>query len=233
MIVVESKRRDLETLGKMYPDAIIADMTIEARNCLRRLSPLYQHGGIPIPNSGYITASCVEAIWEGLKVFEDEDVDTSLFVKKVPKELKRFSQRNGKLLGHRFGTNGLEILNHNDACRRILIPVYRWVLDYKVQDIILRLREASESKTLVLLDYNTKCDLHNFMEPLSYAYLVKAYAEGLPPYEDAYETITHHHLYVGRCAIPYETTERRVKEIKPYEMPQQLELPLDFKEHML
>ena len=232
MVIIESKQKNLESIKNEYPDAIIADVTIGAMNCLLRLSPLYPHGGIPIPNSGYETSSCVEAIWQGLKVFENEGVDTSLFQKEDPKELKRTSQKYGKLLGHRFGINGLEILNFADAQRRILIPTYRWVLDYKVQDIIISLRKASVTRTIVLLDYNTNRDFNNYEEPLSYAYLVKAYAEGLPPYEDVYETITHHYLYVGRRVIPYETTERRVKEIRPYEIPQQLELPLDFKENM-
>ena len=233
MIIVESKHKDLEVVRKKYPDAIIADITIEAKSCLCRLSPLYPHGGIPIPNSGYETASCVEAIWQGLKVFENEDIDTCLFRKEDSKELKRSSQEYGNLLGYRFGTSGLVILNYADAQRRILIPTYRWVLDYKVQDIIIRLRKASETKTIVLLDYNTNCDPQNYKKPLSCAYLVKAYAEGLPPYEDVYETITHHHLYVGRRVISYKTTERRIKEIKPYEMPQQLELSFDLKEDIL
>lgn len=220
MVVIESKQKDLESLKNKYPDAIIADVTIEVRSRLRRLSPLYPHGGIPIPNSGFETASCVEAIWQGLKVFENEDIDTSLFRKEEPKELIHSSQKYGKLLGHRFGINGLDILNYADAQRRILIPTYRWVLDYKVQDTIISLRKASETKTIVLLDYNTNCDSQEYKKPLSYAYLVKAYAEGLFPYKDVYETIIHHHLYVGRRVIPSETTERRVKEIKPYAMPQ-------------
>ena len=228
-IVIETKQQNEKNLREKYPDAIIADMTIEAKDSLRRLSPLYPHGGIPIPNSGYVTASCVETIWQGLKVFENEDVDKSRFIRGNPKDLKHSSKKCGRLLGHRYGINGLGILNYADAQRRILVPTYRWVLDYKVQDIITHLRKASETRTIVLLDYNTNCNFHNYEEPLSYAYLVKAYAEGLFPYEDAFETITHHYLYVGRHVISSKTTERRIKEIKPYEMPQQLELPLDFK----
>ena len=233
MIIIETKCQSLEYLQKKYPNTIIADITIEAKNNLRRLSPLYPHGEIPIPNSGYATANSIEAIWQGLKVFENEDVATNFFTKKNSKGFKRSLQNSGKLLGHRYGVNGLEILNYTDACRRILIPTYRWVLDYKVQDIIIRLRNASKTKTIVLLDYNTNFDIHNYEEPLSFAYLVKAYAEGLPPYEDVYETITHHHIYVGRHVISNITTERRAKVIKPYSIPQQLELPLDFKEDTL
>lgn len=50
--------------------------------------------------------------------------------------------------------------------------------------IIERLRKASETKTIVLLDYNTCCNVDDETKPLSHAYLVKAYAEGLYPFDD-------------------------------------------------
>ena len=41
----------------------------------QKLSPFYPHGGIPVPFSEGVTATCVEAVWQGLKVFESaEDV---------------------------------------------------------------------------------------------------------------------------------------------------------------
>ena len=57
-------------------------------------------------------------------------------------------------------------------------------------DIIHRLRQAhAAGKTIVLLDYDTNADVENATKPLSHAALVKAYAEGLYPYEDIQETI--------------------------------------------
>lgn len=229
MIVIESKIQSLEGLRMRYPNAIIADVTSEAKDALARLSPSFPHGEIPIPNSGWATAYSVEAIWQGLKVFENEDINKSIFARKNTVELKRNTSGLGKMIGHRYGMNGLEILKFSDAQKRIFIPCYRWVLDYKVQDIIKRLRKANETKAIVLLDYNTNCDLNNYREPISCAYLVKAYAEGLPPYEDVYETIVIHHTYTGRKVISWTTEERHVKAIPLYEMPQQLELPLDYK----
>ena len=228
MIIVESKKRSLESIRKEYPNAIIADVTSGAKDALVRLSPSFPHGGIPISNSDWATASSVEAIWQGLKVFENEDIDASFFTKNTIKGLKRNSPNLGKMIGHRICLGG-EILNYADARRRIFIPRYRWVLDYKVQDIIARLRKANETKTIVLLDYYTNCDLYNYKEPVSCAYLVKAYAEGLPPYEDFFETKIINHYYCGRRIISWTTEERRIKATPPYVMPQQLELPLDFK----
>jgi hypothetical protein len=58
------------------------------------------------------------------------------------------------------------------------------VLENKVANIIERLREASKTKTIVLLDYDTNSDVENPKKPLSHASLIKAYAERIYPYGD-------------------------------------------------
>lgn len=182
MIIIESKRKKPATIYKKYPDAILADVTSGAGNGLVKLSPFYPHGGIPVPFSEGYTATCVEAIWQGLKVFECSDVDTTLFTNNTMKGLKRTVRRFGKPLGHRKGVNGEELLGYIEARKQIYIPTYKWVLEHKVSDIIERLREASKTKTIVLLDYDTNADVENAKKPLSHASLIKAYAEGLYPY---------------------------------------------------
>lgn len=186
MIIVESKRKKLETIQKKYPGAIIADVTSTAKDSLVKLSPFYPHGGIPVPFSDGYTATCVEAIWQGLKVFENCDVDISLFKNDTMKGLKRTVRRFGKPLGHRKGVHGTELLSYLEARKQIYLPTYKWVLDNKVQHIIERLKSASDSgKTIVLLDYETNSDVNNPKKPLSHASLVKAYVEGLPPFAEA------------------------------------------------
>ena len=187
MIIVESKRRKAENILKEYPGAILADVTSHAKDGLVKLSPFYPHGGIPVPFSPGWTATCVEAIWQGLKVFEHAGVDTEMFKNDTMKNLKRTVRRFGKPLGHRRGVNGTELLGYIEARKEIYVPAYRWVLEHKVQKIIERLREASRTKTIVLLDYATNCDIDDGRKPLSHAYLIKAYAEGLYPYDDAIE----------------------------------------------
>ena len=179
MIVIESKRKRPATIYKKYPDAILADVTSSSPNGrLRKLSPFYPHGGIPVPFSEGYTAACVEAIWQGLKVFEGANVDTSLFQNDTMKNIKRTVRRFGKPLGHRKGVNGSELLGYIEARKQIYIPTYKWVLENKVAGIIERLREASKTKTIVLLDYDTNSDVENAKKPLSHASLIKAYAEG-------------------------------------------------------
>ena len=182
MIVIESKRKKPETILKKYPGAILADVTSSAKGKLVQLSPFFPHGGIPVPFSEGYTASCVEAIWQGLKVFEHNDVDVSLFANTTMKGLKRTVRKYGKPLGHRKGVHGTELLGYIEARKQIYIPTYRWVLEHKVTDIIARLREASKTKTIVLLDYDTNADVEDGSKPLSHASLIKAYAEGIYPY---------------------------------------------------
>ena len=182
MIIIESKRKKPATILKQYPDAILADVTSGAKDGLVKLSPFYPHYGIPVPFSEGYTATCVEAIWQGLKVFESCDVDVEMFKNDTMKNIKRTVRRFGKPLGHRKGVNGKELLGYIEARKQIYIPAYKWVLENKVANIIERLREASKTKTIVLLDYDTNADVENAKKPLSHASLIKAYVEGIYPY---------------------------------------------------
>lgn len=184
MTVIESKRRKRENILKKYPDAVIADVTSQATDGLVKLSPFYPHGGIPVPFSEGYTAMCVEGIWQGLKVFETMDVDVNMFANDTMKNIKRTVRRFGKPLGHRKGVKGTELLGYIEARKQIYLPAYKWVLENKVANIIERLREASKTETIVLLDYTTNCDIDNPKTPLSHAFLIKAYAEGLYPFGD-------------------------------------------------
>lgn len=182
MIIVESKRKKSENILKKYPGAILADVTSNAKDELVKLSPFYPHGGIPVPFTEGMTATCVEAIWQGLKVFEGADVDVSLFNNGTMKGLKRTVRRFGKPLGHRKGVYGKELLNYVEARKQIYIPTYQWVLENKLKDVIERLRETSKNKTIILLDYDTNADVENVKKPLSHASLIKAYIESTYPF---------------------------------------------------
>ena len=184
MIVVESIRCKAENILKKYPGAMIADVTSKAKDDLVRLSPFYPHGGIPVPFSEGWTAACVEAIWQGLKVFEHADIDVELFKNNTMKNIKRSSRQFGKPLGHRKGVHGTELLGYIEARKQIYVPTYRWVLENKVSNIIDRLKTDSLGRILVLLDYNTNCNIDDGRTPLSHAYLIKAYIEGLYPYKN-------------------------------------------------
>ena len=135
-----------------------------------------------------MTATCVEAIWQGLKVFEGTDVDVQMFQNDTMKNIKRTVRKFGKPLGHRKGVNGKELLGYIEARKQIYIPTYQWVLENKVPTIIERLKEASKTKTIILLDYDTNCDVDDPSKPLSDAFWIKAYVEGIYPYGDKQNT---------------------------------------------
>lgn len=184
MTIIESKRKRIENILRKYPDAVVVDVTSNSGDDMVKLSPFYPHGGIPVPFSEGVTAECVEGVWQGLKVFEGEDVDMATFRNRSMKNIKRSVRKHGKVLGHRKGVKGKEILDYVEAKHLIYIPTYKWMLQNKVADIVDQLREKAENQTVVLLDYNTCCDVDSPVKPLSHAYLVKAYIEGLYPYRN-------------------------------------------------
>lgn len=167
----------MNTLLKMYPNAKILDVTSKGDEPWVKVSPFYPHGGIPIPHSPNYFAVSVEGIWQGLKVFELEDIDKSKFEIKNMKGIKRTVRKFGKPLGHRKGVNGTELLDYLTARKEIYLRAYGWLLDNKANDTIQLLREEAEKQDLVLLDFDTNGDIENIRRPLSHAALVKRYLE--------------------------------------------------------
>jgi hypothetical protein len=181
MLYIDNKKKSAATLQKLYPNAKIVDVTSRATDALVQLSPFYPHGGIPIPFSEGQTAASVEGIWQGLKVFETADIDPFMFENTTMRNIKRTVRKFGTPLGHRKGVHGTELLGYIAARIEIYLPAYLWVLENKVQHIIARLCTAAETEDIVLLDYETNCDVLNPKKPLSHAYLVKAFVENAFP----------------------------------------------------
>ena len=190
MIYIVNKKTKLETIAKKYPKAIICDVTSKAIDSLVKLSPFYPHGGIPIPFSEGRKAMCVEGIWQGLKVFENADIDEAMFLNDKMKDIKRTVRKYGKPLGHRKGVKGKELLPYIAARIEIFLPSYLWVLENKVSHIMEKLKAKAKEQDIVLLDYTTNCNVLNPKTPLSHAYLVKAYAEdNYPKAADLYKAL--------------------------------------------
>ncbi len=181
MIIIESKKKSIESLKAKYPDAMIIDVTSKAEDEFVEFSPFYPHGGIPVPFSEGWSAVSVEGIWQGLKVFENADVDKSSFFKRDMKNLKRTTRKYGRCLGHRKGVRGEELLGYIEARKQIYLPCYKWVLENKLQKLVKAVRIISKNKPVVLLDYNTNPDVNIARSPLSHASLIKAYIEGNYP----------------------------------------------------
>lgn len=177
MIYVENKKKSSKTLAKLYPIAEVIDVTSKGDFPFVKLSPFYPHGNIPVPFSQNHFAKSVEGIWQGLKVFELEDIDTSKFEIEDMKGIKRTVRKFGKPLGHRKGIYGQELLDYLSARKQIYLPSYAWVLQNVTTKEIELLVEIAKKTDLILLDYETNCDIENIKKPLSHAGLVKKFID--------------------------------------------------------
>lgn len=176
-IAVDTKRRPLKKLQKLYPEAKIIDLTSKADQPYVRFSPFYPLGGIPIPFSEGEFSESVEGLWQGLKVFESEDIDPKRFENQKMKGLKRTVRKYGNCLGHRKGVKGEDLLAYIEARKLIYLPAYFWALENRLQEEVNALKIEAEKQALVFLDYEINGKLEDPTKPLSHAYLVKYYLE--------------------------------------------------------
>jgi hypothetical protein len=202
MIYIENKKRKVEKIQGEYPNAVILDITSNSETRYAKiLSPFYPHRNIPIPFTEGLKATCVEAIWQGLKVFEDADVDFATFRNDTMRNLKRTVRKYGVPKGHRKGAYGKELLGYFEARMLIYLPTYKWVLDNvpEVHHVIERIKEQNKVQDIVLLDYNTNIDFRDASKPLSHAGLVKLYIEGrYPDSMDGYKPMSEEEIEAKR-----------------------------------
>ncbi|HXT90521.1 MAG TPA: hypothetical protein VN714_14810 [Trebonia sp.] len=164
---VASRRRT--TLQRDFPDALIFDVTSKGTEPWVRLSPFYPHGGIPVPGHPDRTAQSVEGVWQALKVFATEQEDFTKLDITSMKGIKRTARRFGRPLGHRL--NG-RLLGYEEARRTLYLPTYRWMLDNRTPELVAELRELSDRRTVLLLDYTTNGNVTDLSTPLSHAALI-------------------------------------------------------------
>ena len=184
-ILVASRRVPSATHLRRWPDAALIDVTSRGPEPWRRFSPFYPHGGIPIPGLDGTQAQSVEGLWQGLKVFAQEDIDPDKWEITTMRGIKRSAGgRRGAVVGHRIGQGERSVLlPYADARRQIYLPAYRWVLENRLGAELAKLRALAAHQPLVLLDYETNADLADLTRPLSHAALIKTFLQqpaGLP-----------------------------------------------------
>lgn len=223
MIYVVNKKRKLENVKEEFPNAVILDITSTSdMRYAQILSPFYPHMNIPIPFTDGLTATCVEAVWQGLKVFEGADVDFATFRNNTMRDLKRTVRKYGMPKGHRKGAYGTELLGYFDARVLIYLPTYKWVLDNvsEVHRVVERIREQSKIQDIVFLDYNTNIDFRDVSKPLSHAGLVKLYIEGnYPEGLDGYTPMSKEELELKKIRDKEQKKEiKRKAKVKKIEL---------------
>lgn len=212
MIYIVNKKRKLEKIKEEFPNSAILDITSTSNTRYAQiLSPFYPHMNIPIPFTEGLTATCVEAVWQGLKVFDNADVDFATFKNDTMKGLKRTVRKYGTLKGHRKGAYGKDLLNYFEARMLIYLPTYKWVLDNvtEAHNVIERIKEQSKKQDIVLLDYNTNIDFRDISKPLSHAGLVKLYIDWDYPNE-------------SECYLPFTKEELEQKRLRDKEIKKEI-----------
>lgn len=164
---VASRRRT--TLRRDFPDGLMLDVTSRAAEPWVRLSPFYPHGGIPVPGHPDRISQSVEGVWQALKVFGTEQEDFTKLDITTMKGIKRTVRRLGPPLGHRLDGH---LLGYEEARRLLYLPTYRWMLEHRAAELMAELRELSNHRTVVLLDYTTNGDVTDLSTPLSHAALI-------------------------------------------------------------
>ena len=187
-IVVESRRKKAETILKAYPQAVLIDVTSRAPQPWVKFSPFYPHALIPVPLSPGHYAASVEGIWQGLKVFATEGIDVNKFAVTTMCGLKRSVRTRGRVLGHRAGLLDATLLGYREARYQIYLPAYRWVLEHCVQAELQELATQAQTKTVVLLDYETNSDVNDTRSPLSHASLILKYLNEDWPFDPRHES---------------------------------------------
>jgi hypothetical protein len=150
---------------------IVYDVSSYADEPYCQLSPLYVHGGIPVPGMAGVVSDSVEGIWQGLKVIRD---------KVAPRYFRgKGAKRGGKKpAGHRYGT---QLLGLVEARLKIYRPAYEWVLANRVDpDLIGQFLERARAGVPQFFhDLGDNGDVNNTQESWAHASVLVQYLNRL------------------------------------------------------
>ncbi len=151
-------------------ESIVIDVSSYADFPFCTLSPMWVHGGIPVPGMPGETSDSVEGIWQGLKVIRGR-IAARLFRGKGQK-------RGGKPSGHQFGKQLLDIV---EARQKIYKVAYEWMLVNRLDPPLIEqlVQTALDGVTQYIHDVGDNGDIGNANEPLAHAALVVQYVNRL------------------------------------------------------
>jgi hypothetical protein len=152
------------------PGAVVYDVSSYADPPYCELSPIYVHGGIPVPGMPGVVSDTVEGVWQGLKVIRGQT---------APRFFRgRGAKRGGKKpSGHQYGGRLLGIV---EARRKIYQPAYEWVLANKVQGLVEEFVERAFAGVAQFFhDLGDNADINNTNESWAHAGLLVQYLNRL------------------------------------------------------
>jgi hypothetical protein len=133
------------------------------------LSPMWVHGGIPVPGTSQ-KSDTVEGIWQGLKVIRG-DIAPRYFTGPGKK-------RGGKPSGHRLGGRLLKIVEARQLIYRV---AYEWVLANRVDPALIErfIEQAFAGVTQYIHDVGDNGDINNPDEGWAHAAVLVQYLNRL------------------------------------------------------
>ena len=203
-------REEYKSSYRMKNGWICIDMSNRSDNKTAYLSPYFPWGNIPVPFSTGLVAESVMAIWEGLKVLEGSNIDKNVFSYKTMDCIKHSHVGLGNHKGYRKGLNYDYIYDEDEAFKRIFIPSYRFILEYKAYRMVNWLR-SNIRRSIILVDDL----LETIPKQLTPANLLKLYVLGELPFKDVIQTKIQYHYYCGRRELTWTTKELTFKSLPP------------------
>lgn len=146
--------------------SVVIDVSSYAPEPYFTLSPMWVHGGIPVPGMPGETSDTVEGVWQGLKVIRGK-IATRYF--RGPG-----AKRGGKPSGHKFGNKELGIV---EARRRIYVPTYEWVLENRVDPELIEslIATALSGVAQYVHDVGDNGDINDVNQPLAHTAVLVQY----------------------------------------------------------
>lgn len=154
MVVVMKKVSEdfvmnVKAARKEWGNALVLDSTISG--AMKKLDPDFPIGKVKVPGSRWMEGQSIMSIWEGLKVFSKKDVVDLSFLKDEKKLGKRRGCKSyGKLVGIKIGD---EVIDVERAVEEVFVKVYKETVMSRFGNTIECLKNESEKRTVVLLDY--------------------------------------------------------------------------------
>lgn len=146
--------------------SVVIDVSSYAEPPFCELSPMWVHGGIPVPGMPGVVSDTVEGVWQGLKVIRGAT---------APRYFRGpGAKRGGKPSGHQFGKHLLGVV---EARRRIYVPTYEWMLENKIDAAVLDqlLAVARRGVVQFVHDVGDSGDPNDATQPLAHAAVLVRY----------------------------------------------------------
>lgn len=152
-----------EIAKKMFPGALVLDVT--RGGGMEKLDPAYPIEKVRIPGIKRMRSLSIGGVFEGLKIFKKKgEIDESWFLSEKKLGKMRKCKSYGECIGIKIGD---EIKSVEEGVKEIFVDLYKEVIGERFEMIIEGLREVSESRDVILLDYEES------VYPVSHAEILK------------------------------------------------------------